>query len=166
MNRSFLSLAYLILLSSGLAFGSASQVEFDPHPHVITLGPPTIEQFDGAGAMPRLAERAPLLFLGTVTMIEAVPGPGHVLDITLRVKKAWKGLSLTTLTVRTGDRPYLSFSFMRDQEYLVAAKSTGDAPGILGLYPGFTPIATPAANAHIQALDAWRRAKYDAGASK
>jgi hypothetical protein len=164
MKRAFSVLGSLMLLAS--APPVRAQQLGDPHPHVITLAPPTVEQFEGPQAMPRLAELAPLLFVGMVTKVDPVPGGPKLFDVTFRVSKAWKGQGLTTVTIRTGDTPFLAYRFAPDQEYLVGANSNADRHGVLGLYPGFTPVTKREAQAHTQALDAWRRAKYDADAAK
>jgi hypothetical protein len=123
---------------------------------------PLFETFIGVEAMPRLAERSALLFLGTVTKVEMLPGCEQAIDVTFRVQKSWKGLGLTSLTVRTSESyPFMPFPFVLDHQYLVAATSVGRSDGVLGLVQGFTPLEVASAAAHIQALDAWRRAKFD-----
>ena len=116
--------------------------------------------------MPQLAEYAPILFVGMVVKAETLECCDRFADVTFRVKKVWKGSGLTTPTVRTGAGCARPFPFAIGQEYLVAATGAGGREGVLFLDLAFTPLGVSAAQQHIQALDDWRRAKFDAETAK
>jgi hypothetical protein len=116
--------------------------------------------------MSRLAEQAPLLFIGMVVKAETLECCDRFADVTFRVRKAWKGINLTTATVRTGGGCARPFPFAIGQEYLVAATGSDGREGTLMLDLAFTPIEVSAAQRHIEALDDWRRAKFDAERTK
>jgi hypothetical protein len=112
--------------------------------------------------MPRLAEQATFLFIGRVVKAETSPCCDRLADVTLRASKVWKGLGLHTVIVRTGAAADTPFPFAIGQEYLVATLGSQDPNGRFGLHPGFRPVELSSATQLIQALDDWRRAKYDA----
>src|SRR5678815_4051595 len=77
------------------------------------------------GSMSRLADDAPLLFLGTVDTVQPSKCGPCIALATFTVTKAWKGLGLTSVTVSTGEPCAQPFPFAVGKQYLVAAQ--GDA---------------------------------------
>jgi hypothetical protein len=111
--------------------------------------------------MSLLAERAPLLFIGMVVRAETLACCERFADVTFRVKKAWKGVGLTSVTLRTGAGCGRPFPFAIGREYLVAAVDSADQSHIYRLYIEFRPIDAKEAQNQIRDLDEWLRIKAD-----
>ena len=123
-------------------------------------------QITASSPASRLAEQAPLLFVGTVVRAETLETCDRIANVTFRVKKAWKGVGLERLTIQTGGACAHPFPFAIGREYLVAAETAAGTTATLGLYCGFSPVEASAAQGWIQALDDWRRAQADAARSQ
>ena len=126
------------------------------------------EFLDIGDDMARLAEQSTFVFIGKLVKAESVPCCDSLVELTYRASKVWKGLGLsqTTLVIHTvlpADRPCM---FAIGQEYLVATLGSQDTKGRYALHPGFWPRERSDATQLIQALDDWRRSKYDASQSK
>src|SRR5262245_12964544 len=111
--------------------------------------------------MPKLADRAQVLFVGTVVKAELVPCCDRFADLTFRIRKAWKGAGRTSVTVRMGAGCADLYPFVIGREYLVAASSTGATNDPLLPDGSFFPLEASKAGELMKALDAWRRAGSD-----
>jgi len=147
-----LILVAVILASALQAYALDEKITDCCGPIACSLCPPP--RLDAVEDMPRLAEKAPLLFVGIVVKAETSPCCDSRADVTLRVLKAWKGVGLTTLTIRIDGHNSSWYWFAIGQQYLIA--STGSA-----VLCQFNPLEVSHARQHIQALDDWRRVKYD-----
>ena len=155
MNRVAKVLGVTIALAASCASLSASADPCGP------CADSVCEHFDSVSAASVLAERAPLLFLGVVVKAETLPNCDRFADVTFRVRRAWKGVDLTKVTVRTGGGCGEPFPFAIGREYLVAA--TGDGRRAGELFCGFIPLESSAAAGHVEALDAWRQQRASGG---
>jgi hypothetical protein len=157
-------LVLLIAFSTGVCISNADDVLECCGVIACGLFPPEYRNI--GDDMPRLAEQATFLFVGKVVKAESVPCCDYLVEVTLRASKVWKGLGLTTVVLHTGEAAKRPSPFTIGQEYLVATLGSQDAKGRHGLHPGFSPIETSKAAGLIQALDDWRRTKYDASQSR